>query len=36
MILTFERLDEMLNFNHLDESYPVESSGDAVYIIKRF
>ena len=36
MILTFERLDEMLNCNHLNESYPVESSGDAVYIIKRF
>ena len=36
MILTFERLDEMLNCNYLNESYPVESSGDAVYIVKWF
>ena len=36
MILTFECLDYMINCNHLNESYPVEISGDAVYIIKRF
>ena len=36
MILTFERLDEMLNCNHLNESYPVERFGDAVFIIKLF
>ena len=36
MILTFECLDEMLNFNLLNESYPADSSGDAVYIMKWF
>ena len=33
MILTFERLDGMLNCSYLNGSYPVESSGDAVYIM---
>ena len=36
MILTFECLDEMPTCNHLNESYPVERCGDAVYIIKLF
>ena len=37
MILTFECFDEMLNnCNLLNESYPAESSGDAVYIMKLF
>ena len=36
MVLTFECLDEMINYNLLNERYPVESSGVAIYIIKRF
>ena len=30
MVLSFKCLGEMLNCNLLNESYPVESSGDAV------
>ena len=36
MNLTFEFLNEMINCYLTNRSYPVKSSGDAVYIIKGF